>query len=219
MSLNVTDRRHVLIVAAGFASGLVAFPWLPGPYIDREQSLFGSAVLFLFPRAVIAFLVPTAALVICRVANTLLSRAVFGEPAAASTKAVQLILLLTVLFVVVLHGLVLLSLVGFPIAQFLPHRLVVVLTGLLLVGIGNVLPRLRPNLVFGIRTRRLLENRVAWERVHRVAGYFAVAMGVITVAAGLTLSKSQVPLVLSVALVVGATVNVSTYWKWTRAIR
>ena len=58
-----------------------------------------------------------------------------------------------------LHGLVLLSLIGFPIARF-SHRLVVVLTGLLLVGIGNVLPRLRPNLVFGIRTGE--SSKTAW---------------------------------------------------------
>lgn len=208
MPLNVIDRRHLLIIAVGYACGLVAFPWLPGPYLDPEQSLFA--------RAVIAFLVPTAALVTCLVADTLSSRVVFGEPQAASAKAVRVILLCTALFMVVLHGLVLLSLIGFPIARFLPHRLVVVLTGLLFVGIGNVLPRLRPNLVFGIRTRRLLENRMAWERVHRIAGYCLVTPGVITVGAGLTLSKSQIPLLLSAALVVGATVNVATYWKWTR---
>ena len=156
------------------------------------------------------------ALVTCLVADTLSSRDVFGEPQAASAKAVRVILLCTVLFVVALQGLVLLNVMGFPIASFSPHRLVVVLTGLLFVGIGNVLPRLRPNLVFGIRTRRILENRLAWERVHRVAGYVLAALGVITVAAGLTLSKSQIPIVLSAVVVSGATVNLAAYRRWTR---
>jgi uncharacterized membrane protein len=214
--LNVIDRRHLLIAAVGYASGLIAFAWLPGPYIDPEQSLVGRAVIFFFPRAVIAFLLPTAALVACLLADRLSGRVVFGEPQAASAKAVGVILLCTVLFMVVLHGLVLLSLTGFPIARFSPHRLVVVLTGLLFVGIGNALPRLGPNLVFGIRTRRLLENRLAWERVHRVTGHFLVALGVTTVGAGLTLSKSQIPIVLSAAVVAGATVNLTAYWRWTR---
>lgn len=216
MPLNVIDRRHLLIIAVGYTSGLVAFPWLPGPYLDPEQSLFARAVIAFFPRAVIAFLVPTAALVTCFAVDILSRRVGSGEPQAMSARAVRAIVFCTALFMVALHGLILLSLVGFPIARFSPHRLVVVLTGLLLVGIGNVLPRLRPNLVFGIRTRRLLENRLAWERVHRVAGYFLVALGVITVGAGLTLSKSQIPLLLSAAVVVGTTVNVATYWRWTR---
>ena len=217
MPLNIIDRRHLLIVAVGYASGLVAFPWLPGPYLDPEQSLVARAVIPFFARAVIAFLVPTAALVTCLVADTLSSRVVVGEPQAASAGTVRVIFLCTVLFMVVLHGLVLLSVSGFPIARFSPHRLVVVLTGLLLVGIGNVLPRLRPNLVCGIRTQRILENRLAWERVHRVAGYSLMALGVTTVGAGLTLSKSQIPIVLSAAVVAGATVNLAAYWRWTRA--
>lgn len=216
MPLTNTPRRHLLIIAVGYASGVVAFPWLPGPDINPEQSLFARAVMPFFARAVIAFLVPTAALVTCVVADTLSSRVIVGEPQAASAKAVGVILLSTVLFMVVLHGLVLLMVTGFPIARVSPHRLVVVLTGLLFVGIGNVLPRLRPNLVFGIRTRRILDNRLAWERMHRVAAYFLIALGVITVAAGLTLSKSQIPIVLSAAVVAGATVNLAAYRRWTR---
>jgi uncharacterized membrane protein len=169
-----------------------------------------------FWRAVIAFLMPTAALVTCLVADALSSRVVVGEAQASSAQAVRVILLCTVLFTVVLHGLVLLSVIGIPIASFSPHRLVVVLTGLLFVGIGNVLPRLRPNLVFGIRTRRILENSLAWERVHRVAGYLLTALGVITVGPGLILSKSQIPIVLSAAVVVGATVNLAAYRRWAR---
>jgi uncharacterized membrane protein len=215
--LNVLNRRHLAIIALGYASGLVAFPWLPGPLLDPEQSLIARAMLTLFPRAVLAFLIPTAALVTCLVAGTLSSPVVPGEPQAASAEAIRIILLWTISFMVVLHGLVLLSLIGFPIAPFMPHRLVVVSTGLLLIGIGNVLPRLRPNLVFGIRTRRILEHRVAWEHVHRVAGRCLVALGVITAGAGLTLSKSQIPLLLFGALVLGVTANVATYRKWTRA--
>ena len=55
MPLNIIDRRHLLIIAVGYASGLVALPWLPGPSLDPEQSLFARAVILFFARAVIAF--------------------------------------------------------------------------------------------------------------------------------------------------------------------
>jgi uncharacterized membrane protein len=115
-----------------------------------------------------------------------------------------------------LHGLVLLSLLGFPISGFPVHRLAMVLFDLLLVGIGNVLPRVRPNTVVGIRTRHLLDDRVAWSRVHRMAGYFLVTLGAIAVGAGLMLSKSQIPLVLGSTFVFGATLNLAAYRRWTR---
>jgi uncharacterized membrane protein len=200
-------RPNLIVIAAGYAGGLAAFPWLPGPYLGPERSLIA--------RAAIAFLIPTAALVTCSVVDTLLGGASSDNLHAESAKAVRAVVLFTALFMVALHGLVLLSLLGFFVA-FPAHRLVVVLFGLLLVGIGNVLPRVRPNLIIGIHTRRLLANRTAWARVHRVAGYLLVVFGVTAIGAGLTLSKSQIPLVLSVSVVAGATMNLAVYWRWTR---
>jgi uncharacterized membrane protein len=120
------------------------------------------------------------------------------------------------LFMVALHGLVLLSLLGLTYSRLPAHRVVVVLFGLLLIGIGNVLPRVRPNIVIGIHTPLLLANRAAWARVHRVAGYLLAALGAIAIGAGLMLSKSQIPIVLSSAVVVGAALNLAAYWRWTR---
>jgi uncharacterized membrane protein len=201
-------RSNLILIAAGYAGGLAAFPWLPGPYLGPEQSLV--------VRAAIAFLIPTAALVTCATMETLFSRSTSNAPHLESAKAIHAVSAFTVLFMVGLHGLVLVSLLGFPTSGFPVHRLAVALFGLLLVGIGNVLPRVRPNTVIGIRTRHLLENPVAWARVHRMAGYFLVALGAIAVGAGLVLSKSQIPLVLSSVVVIGATVNLAAYRRWTR---
>ena len=208
MLARTIDRSHLIVIAAGFASGLAAFPWLPGPYLGPEQSLV--------VRAAIAFLIPTAALVTCAAVETLFSHTSSAAPQIESAKAVRAVVSFTALFMVTLHALVLLALVGFPMSGFPVHRLVVVLCGLLLVGIGNVLPRVRPNPVIGLHTTRLLTNRTAWARVHRLAGYLLVVLGLAAIGAGLALSKTQIPLVLSATLVVGATVNWALYWRWTR---
>lgn len=208
MPAGTIDRSHLIVIAAGFAGGLAAFAWLPRPYFGPEQSLI--------VRAAIAFLIPTAVLVTCGAVETLFSRTSSDVPAAESAKAVHAVVSFTAWFMVALHALVLLSLLGFPISGFPVHRLVVVLFGLLLVGIGNVLPRIRPNPIIGLHTRRLLTNRTAWARVHRLAGYFLVVLGVAAIGAGLALSKTQIPLVLSAGVVVGATVNLAGYWRWTR---
>jgi uncharacterized membrane protein len=201
-------RSNLVLIAAGYAGGLAAFPWLPGPYLGPERLLVA--------RAAIAFVIPTAALVTCVSVETLFSRATSNAPHVASATAIRAVVTMTVLFMVGLHGLVLVSVVGLPISGVPVHRLAVALFGLLLVGIGNVLPRVRPNLVIGIRTRQLRDDRAAWARVHRMAGYFLVTLGTIAVGAGLMLSKSQIPIVLSSAVVLGAAVNLAAYRRWTR---
>jgi uncharacterized membrane protein len=57
--------------------------------------------------------------------------------------------------------------------------------GLTLIIIGNLLPRLRPNVVIGIRTARTLSDRGAWARANRRAGYAAVMIGTSFLLAGL----------------------------------
>jgi len=208
VSIASMGRLNLTLIAAGYAGGLAAFPWLPGPYFGSEQSLV--------VKPAIAFLIPTAAFVTCAAVETLFCRTTSNAPHLESAKAIRAVSTFTVLFMVGLHGLVLVSLLGFPIAGFPVQRLAMVLFGLLLVGIGNVLPRVRPNPVIGVCTPRLLGDRVAWARVHRMAGYFLVTVGAIAVGAGLTLSKSQIPLVLSSAVVFGLTVNLAAYRRWTR---
>lgn len=64
-------------------------------------------------------------------------------------------------------------------------RGVPVLLGLTLIVVGNLLPRLRPNIVFGIRTSRTLADRGAWARTNRTAGYASVGAGASFLLAGL----------------------------------
>src|SRR5206468_7822332 len=93
-----------------------------------------------------------------------------------------------VLFIGALHGTVLIGLLGHGLADRagLPvPRLAPILLGTGLIAIGNLLPRVKPNVAIGIRTSRTLRDRDAWLRVNRRAGYVTVALGFAIVVAAL----------------------------------
>jgi uncharacterized membrane protein len=105
-----------------------------------------------------------------------------------------------VLFVTGVHATMLIGLLGVLSGQAWAARIVPVLLGSVLIGIGNLLPRTRPNLAFGIRTSQTLTDRALWIRTHRLAGYIAVVLGSMIVVAALTAPE---PIGSRMALLVG----------------
>ena len=82
------------------------------------------------------------------------------------------------LFLALVHVLVVGYNLGWPIelqAVMMPG------VGLLFIVIGNVLTRVRPNWIFGIRTPWTLSSEVSWRETHRLGGYGFVAAGVAVV--------------------------------------
>ena len=84
----------------------------------------------------------------------------------------------------------------------LAPRIINVVMGISLVAAGNVMPRLRPNLVAGVRTRSTLSNPDLWRATHRLLGLAFVIAGTITVVVGLVapefgLATAVVSLVLA----------------------
>lgn len=63
-----------------------------------------------------------------------------------------------------------------------------VLTAILGVGFiaaGNIMPRTRPNWIVGLRTKRTLTDRAAWQRTHRVLGALMMGLGAVVVVASI----------------------------------
>jgi hypothetical protein len=60
-------------------------------------------------------------------------------------------------------------------------RIVPAVLGGCLVLMGNVMPRLRPNWVAGIRTQQTLEDPRLWRSTHRAFGRAFVASGIVTI--------------------------------------
>ena len=69
--------------------------------------------------------------------------------------------------------------------QALAPRLIIVTMGLCLAAAGNVMPRLRPNLMAGVRTRETLNDPHLWRATHRILGATFVMAGTITAVVGL----------------------------------
>ncbi|HET6363328.1 MAG TPA: DUF1648 domain-containing protein [Gemmatimonadota bacterium] len=88
------------------------------------------------------------------------------------------------LLMAALHVLTLGFAIGWPIEM---DRAVTVTLGLLFVGLGNYMPRLRSNWWMGIRTPWTLESEEVWRETHRVGGWAFVAAGLLVVVAGLLL--------------------------------
>ena len=104
--------------------------------------------------------------------------------------------------------------VGFHLS---PGRAVVVLLGVVLVAIGNLLPRTRPNVAVGVRTRRTLTNAQLWQQVHRAGGYATVGLGIVIAVTGLVLSHEAVGAVISAAALFAAVTVFVSYRKYVRA--
>jgi uncharacterized membrane protein len=120
-----------------------------------------------------------------------------------------------VIFIISLHVLVVSNLAGVAWARAVGPRGVVVLVGALLISAGNLLPRLRPNLAIGIRSRRILDDTRLWARMHRFAGHTTVIAGCAVGVAGLFLSGPAIGRVVSICAI-GLVASLSlAYWKFT----
>src|SRR5579864_473087 len=159
------DARMLATFAALYVVSGVAYARLPVSVVDP---------------ALIAFLLPTAALTIYGLMRLLAAR----DPAYCSheisSRTYDAIVFRVVLFIGALHGAVLIGLLGRGVVSRwgpVVPRLAPALLGVALMAIGNLLPRTRPNSAIGIRTTRTLRSRDAWLRVNRRAGYVTVALG------------------------------------------
>jgi uncharacterized membrane protein len=121
------------------------------------------------------------------------------------------------LFIMALQVLLMLNLSGVEWIRSWGPRLVIVLFGSLFIGIGNVLPRTRPNLALGIRTSRTLSDRPFWIRLHRTCGYLSVAFGALIVVAGLSFSGPAIGPVVGAAALGSVAVLLATYRRQRRA--
>jgi hypothetical protein len=86
-------------------------------------------------------------------------------------------------------------------------RIITVVMGISLVAAGNVMPRVRPNLLAGVRTRRTLTDPELWRATHRLLGIAFVIAGTITALVGLLLPAYG--LMTGVIVLIGACVVAS----------
>jgi SdpI/YfhL protein family len=204
------QARASAVLVVGYLFGLIAFPYLSGTFLEERLSA----------RIMVAFTLPTTALVIYGLFRSLWKHDRVRTGNGAFEVTYHAIVLRVLLFVLVLHTLVMIVLTGAIAADSLrssASRAVVVLLGVVLIMIGNLLPRTRPNIAVGVRTTRTLTNTQVWQQVHRVGGYATVGLGVVIALTGLVLAGESVGPVISAAALFAAVTVLVSYRKHVRA--
>ena len=198
--------RAVAVLVTGYLVGLAAYPELPGPFLDQKVSA----------RIMVAFTL----LVIYTLFRSLWVHDRIRSGNGAFESTYHAIVLRALLFVLALHVLVMTVLTGAMDAVGLrlsAGRTVVVLLGVALVAIGNLLPRTRPNVAFGVRTTRTLTNAQLWQQVYRAGGYATVGLGFVIAFTGLVLRHEVLGAVVRAAAFVAVMTVFVSYRKHTRA--
>lgn len=186
-------RSHLAALAMAFGLSVAAASGLFGTYhgYAGQEALGRLFVLFMFP---------CTATVVWGVITNLTRPRVLTE-AREEVNAINRIVLYILTFLCALHAILLSVLFGAPATERWAGRTIVVLVGAVVAVVSNELPRTRPNPALGIRTRYTVSDRRLWTRVHRIAGYAGVLVGIITMASGLVLHGEHVAAVPSIAAV------------------
>lgn len=88
----------------------------------------------------------------------------------------RLLVNLLILFFAVVQGATYGYALGWPVQV---DRVILAAVGLLFVGLGNYLPRIRSNWHMGIRTPWTMDNERVWRATHRVGGRTFVGAGLV----------------------------------------
>jgi dienelactone hydrolase len=96
------------------------------------------------------------------------------------------------------------------------ERVTPFLVGAMFVVIGNVMPRARPNWLFGIRTPWTLSNDRVWERTHRLGGLLFVIAGVLLMIAAFAIPSAFLPAVVIGVVVAAVVPVVYSYVTWRK---
>ena len=192
-----------IMTLCGYGLSFLVYSRLPDPTalsLERLLPFDTPGEPDLVPRAVAAFGLPSLALLVMLLLHEApvspLGRAAgrimgFGEGGGGGrpveyhkfAQSYRLIVSWVVTLVLSMHVAVLANALGWYRE---PGMIVGVALGMGLILVGNIFPRIRPNPVAGIRTRRTMADPILWARVHRVYGVTWVILGVMVVIVALT---------------------------------
>jgi uncharacterized membrane protein len=181
----------IALMAAASAYGLSQ---LSGAPIPSQWTLDGHVTGYQSPTLVLCLLPAIAALMSLLFA--VLPRIAPGGGLDRSVRPYSIVWLGTVGLLAVVHF----ALVGGALgAPFDIVRVTVIATGEFLVLVGNYLPKVRFNSVFGVRTPWTLASERVWDRSNRMAGAWLMAAGLIAVAGGV-LTQDRISALLALLI-------------------
>jgi uncharacterized membrane protein len=97
-------------------------------------------------------------------------------------------------------------------------RYVIAACGLLIIVIGNYMPKTRASFLFGVRTPWTLSSDHAWEKTHRVAGPLFMAAGALGIAGAFIFDGIWLALQMTAFIGAAALISVVySYFAWKSA--
>ncbi|MDJ0756132.1 MAG: SdpI family protein [Ardenticatenaceae bacterium] len=97
---------------------------------------------------------------------------------AQSIKAYKAVWIGLLIFMSILHGALILSVLGYAVNI---GFLVPMMMGILFVILGNYMGKIRSNFMFGIRTPWTLSSELSWNKTHRLGGRLFVLVGLLMI--------------------------------------
>jgi uncharacterized membrane protein len=86
--------------------------------------------------------------------------------------------------------------------------------GMLLIVLGNYMPKVRSNWFVGVRTPWTLESEYAWRKTHRMAGPLFVAEGIVLIVLSITRPAWALPALIAVVTLGAVIPTVYSYFAW-----
>lgn len=93
-------------------------------------------------------------------------------------------------------------------------KIIPFMVGLLFIYIGNIMPKIKHNYTFGIKTPWALADPEVWSRSNRLAGFISFAGGIIITVSAFFLSEKAVFALLMVFVAVFALVPTVMSYVW-----
>ncbi|MCB0144848.1 MAG: SdpI family protein, partial [Caldilineaceae bacterium] len=100
-----------------------------------------------------------------------------GENIVRSSAAYKAIWVVIMLFMLLIYGIALLAIFGWPLDI---GRIVGGAVGILFIILGNYMGKIRSNYTMGIRTPWTLASELSWNKTHRLGGKLFVTLGTLT---------------------------------------
>lgn len=201
----------VSIIAGSWLFSLAVFSRLPERVpvhwgISGDPNRYGSRIEG-------AFLMPALMIGLYLIMQWYPSRDPRAPNIAKFRSAYDLVVAATIAFLGVVHVLALGSSLGWRVDM---TTTVVLGGGVLLILLGNLLPLVRSNFIFGIRTPWTLSSETVWTRSHRVGGYAMVAAGLITIVSAFLARPIGLAIALVSLLASGLIPVVYSYVIWSK---
>jgi uncharacterized membrane protein len=169
----------VVPVLGAYALSAAVFSRLPSEARPDFSPLlpFHAAAAAPVPRLVIALLIPTLALAVW-VVLTFLAKVVSRDAIQRFEPTYETVVFSVTSLIALMHVVFVVASLGWPSSIY---QLATAIVGLGFIAVGNVMPRVRPNWIAGLRTKRTLSDPAAWASTHRLLGALMIGVGAMVV--------------------------------------